>query len=393
VARRPSLIKVKSKKFKKSKSEQYLINHKAFGDEPTYTSKLLTQTQLTNCYNWYNYMCDLKEAKEYLLTYLKNAARFDDVEKLKALPDKFVPTTVAWQARMRSMGATLPESSKEYFDNTLKTVFSDAQRRAGEYQDEPDGDNPKETQKAPQKPSVQDRGAARYDFLACQIEEAIDDFLDNWSTKFSMIEWLKANEVNNATAKRLHDKYNPELLEIENAATTDDNEGYTGYSKSSLKKLYGFFVMLVEDLELHMQNEKKVRKPRVAKPVTADKKLKDFKYLKFANVLNIQSVQPEKLLGAAELWTFNIKYNQLTVFKMEDPQVGLDVYRTAITKFDPKTSKTIKLRANKVDAALKEVLGAGKVALRKMMDTLTGSDQKLQERMNENTILLRVVPR
>lgn len=394
MARRPSLLKVKAKAKKKSRSEQYLINLKAFGDEPVYTSKLLTPLQLTTYYNWYNYMSDAREAKEYLITYLRNTGRDTEAKKVNHIPDKYVPTTIAWIARMRSLGANVPETSREYFETRLQTALLDGQRMAKEGQSEPDGNGHNEKPESSQKPSVQDRVEAKYDFLASQIEEECDKFIETWIDPFSMIDWLKSNDVSNAIAKRLHTKYEPQLLEIENAYTTDDKEGWEDLAKSDkLKKLYGFFVMIVEDLELHMQNEKKVRKTRTPKPITAEKKLKDFKYLKFDNVHNIQSVQPERLLGAAEIWIFNTKYNQLTVFRMDDPQVGLDVHRTAIIKYDPKTSTTKKLKANKVDAALKEVLSAGKVALRKTMETFVGSDQRLQERMNENTIILRVVAR
>jgi hypothetical protein len=214
-----------------------------------------------------------------------------------------------------------------------------------------------------------------------------------------MYDWLQGKEVSAANAKHMHEFYNPQLEEIEEAycgivlkqeADEQIKEGYSGYSKDQLKKLFGFYVMIVEDLEQYMSNSKKERKPRVKKPMSAEKKLKDFKYMEFDNTKKIQSVQPVRILGASELWAFNTKYNQLTVLRATG-STTLDVHRTAIINFDPSQSETKKLKAKDVEAILKQVSDAGKVALRTIMKNARGSTQKLQERMNENTLLLRVV--
>lgn len=386
MANRPSLIKRKKATTKKTRSEQYMINHKAYGDEPVYKSKELTPLQLTASYNWYNYMCDAKEGKEYLSTYLKNTNRLTTLKQVKSIPDKLLPATLCWQARMMSQGAILPPNSLQFFENTLQESILSGQRMASEGQREPEG----KPIKAENKPSQQERLYAQYDHIACQVEEAIDKFLDTWAPGFSMFSFLQANEVSQQIAKNLHDKYNPQLLEIETAYTSD-MEGYEGYSKDKLFKLYGFFIMIVEDIEQFQNNKKKVRKTRTAKPVSTEKKLKNFKYKEFDNVLKIQSEYPSKIIGAAELWTFNTKYNHLTVYRMEDAS-GLDVSRMSIIGFDSATSKTKKIKARKVDEVLRNLQAAGKISLRKFIDEAPGTFQtKLQERVNDSTLLLRVV--
>ena len=201
---------------------------------------------------------------------------------------------------------------------------------------------------------------------------------------------MTANEVSQQHAKSMHDKYNPELEEIEQAFH-GQIEGYEGYTKEHLQVLYGFFVMLVEDIEQFMANKKKTRKPRKTKAISTEKLLKDFKYKEFDNTFKIQSVYPSEVIGAMELWTFNVKYNQLSVFRAKSATTGLKVHRTAIAEFDENNSFTKKLRANQVELALKDLQSAGKVQLRKLLDNYKGSDQKLQQRMNDNTLLVRVV--
>jgi hypothetical protein len=398
MARRPSLIKIKKKK---SRTEQFVTNNKKTSPEPTYTSFELSKIEHTKALGWYNYWCDLKEAKEYLKTYLKNTGRDADLKRLRDVPDKWFNTTACWNARIISRGGKLPEASMEFFEDRLKQMLNRDYTKAGKMDV---GDEEVAVVKPKIVLTVQDRMKIILNDQICEIEEEIDKFGNgledaNYTSSFKMYEWLQGKEVSSVNAKRMHDFYNPQLEEIEEAyegivqrkeIEEQLKEGYASYGKQRLTKLFGFYVMIVEDLEQYMSNNKKERKPRTKKPVSAEKKLKDFKHMSFDNTRKIQSIQPVRILGASELWTFNTKYNQLTVFRTTDPS-GLDVHRTAITNFDPITSKTKKLKAKDVDAILKNVSEAGKVALRNIMKDARGSDQRLQERMNENTLLIRAV--
>jgi hypothetical protein len=386
MARRAALIKIKAKSQKKSKTEQWLVNRKYCGDEPTFTSKILDRGKHNHCFSWYSYMCDRREAHEYLIEYLKNVGRDTEANQVKNIPDKWLPTTICWTARMWSRGAVLPESSREFFEKRLKETLTRDYNKS----DKMEVESSEELIVKRVDKTVYDRMSVLLEALICEIEEKIDEFITTWKPGFMMYDWLQSKQVPGVQAKRMFDFFNPQLLEIEDYFEGRLSEGYEGYSKDELKKLFGFYVMIVEDLEKYSNNSKKVRKPRAKKPITAEKKLKDFKYQKFDNVKKIQSIQPENIFGSSELWVFSTKYNQLTVFRTTDPS-GLDVYRTSIRNFDPITSHTKKLKSKDVDNILREVQNAGKVSLRNILKNARGSDQKLQERINENTILVRVV--
>lgn len=391
MARRPALIKIKAKAQKKTKSEQYIINLKGFGPERPYTSKELSGAELSWRYTWYNNMCDMKEAKSYLITYLKNVGRDEDVKKFRDVPDKWVHLTVCWIARIISEGGQISEQTRAFFNDRLDVMLSRDYSKKDAITEIADNEEAPAPKTAKPTLSIQDRMKVQAENLICELEEAVDKFITDWQPGFKMYDWLQGKEVSAVNAKRIHEFYNPQLLEIEEAYEGNEEllEGYKAYGKTNLKKLFGFYVMLVEDCELYMDNSKKVRKPRKTKPMTTEKKFKDFKHQEFDNIRKIQSVQPVRILGATELWTFSTKYNQLTVFRAKSGT--LDVHRTAITNFDPAQSKTRKLKANTVQAVLNEVLNGGKVSLRNLMANTKGSDQKLQERMNENTLLLRVL--
>ena len=57
--------------------------------------------------------------------------------------------------------------------------------------------------------------------------------------------------------------------------------------------------------------------------------------------------------------------------------------------FDEKTSVTKKIR--KPDLVLKEVVGGGKISLRKLMDTIKCVPKTATGRINSDTILLRAI--
>jgi hypothetical protein len=128
--------------------------------------------------------------------------------------------------------------------------------------------------------------------------------------------------------------------------------------------------------------------PRKPRAISVEKKLKNFKFQKEDNTFKIASVNPEKVIGAQELWTFNTKYKTLTVFRALD-RGGLQVKGTSIINYDEATSVT-KRTGRKPEVYVDKVLNGGKIVLRKLMDELK-NDAPLAYRINENTILLKVV--
>ena len=145
---------------------------------------------------------------------------------------------------------------------------------------------------------------------------------------------------------------------------------------------------LVEDAEKYGSVTKKTRTPRKPRAVSVEKKLKHLKYQKEDNTLKIASINPEKILGAQELWTFNTKYKVVTVFRAID-RGGLQINRSSITGFDEKASES-KGCGRKPEIVLDKLQNGGKIVLKKLMSELK-TDKPLQVRINENTILMKVM--
>lgn len=376
MARRPALIKRKPKTIRVTKSEAYIVNKKHLGDEPVFTAPL-TKMDYMNALNWYNYMCTNSEAKEYIVDYLKNIGKVVEAKKFKSVPDSLVPTTVAWICRMLSKGYKLPTETKEYIDSRINDSYKYI----------------KETEEEDSKPvvSIQDRMKERSHDILGEIEGMIDDYIHQ-NVEFSLYEWLQANSIPAAYATNIINKLSPvlgELIEAYDGKDEQLKEGYRQYKKPDLKKLISFYNTLIEDAERYSSNTKKVRTARKPRTVSVEKKIKNLKFQKEDATLKIVSVSPEKIIGAMELWTYNTKYKVFTRLVALD-RGGLQVKGTSITNYDEHNSISRSVGRKAPDEFLKRVLEGGKIVLRKILDDLK-TEKPLAYRINENTILLRVV--
>ncbi len=299
MARRPALIKRKPKATRVSKSQEYLVNKKHLGDEPVFT-KPLTRIEYIHSLNWYNYMSTSSEAKDYIVTYLKNLGRVAEAKKVKSIPDNLIPTTVAWCCRLLSRGFVLPVVDiQSYIDERIKQSYK--------YVQEIKEETPKNVV------SIQDRIKERASFIVGEIEGLIDDYIyDN--VEFSLYEWLQANSIPATYATSIISKFSPvldELLETYEGNCEQLKEGYRHLKKAEIKKLIEFYNTLIEDAERYSSNTKKVRTARKPRTVSVEKKIKNLKYQKEDQTYKIASVSPERIIGAQELWTFNTKYKNI----------------------------------------------------------------------------------
>lgn len=372
---RRMIVKVRKPKTTTTRTEQYVINKKYLGDEPTFT-KPLTKIDYINALNWYSYMCDVGDAKEYISEYLTNLGRINDAKRIKSIPDLWIPTTVAWICRLLTKGFKLPTECSGYIGERIGVILNYS------VEEKEEDDTP--------KVSVQDRMREKARDIIGEVEGLIDDYLEN-SESFSFYNWLSENSIPPIYVSRIIDKLTPvldELLEAYEGKDEQLKEGYRRFKKTDLKKIISFYEGMIEDANKYSGVAKKTRKPRKRKTISMEKKLKTFKWQREDSTYKIASVAPEKIIGASELWTFNTKYKTLTVLRSLD-RAGLQVKGTSITNYDEKTSIS-RSTGRKTEEILKRAVEGGKIVLRKLMDEIK-TEKPLAYRTNENTILLRII--
>jgi hypothetical protein len=129
-----------------------------------------------------------------------------------------------------------------------------------------------------------------------------------------------------------------------------------------------------------------VRKPRKTKPKSADKVVSKLKFQKESNELKIVSIDPTKIVGAKELWTFNTKYNVLAHYWSEQ---GLSVKGTTLQGVDDGRSRQKKLR--KPMDVLPSITGSTSKAAERAFEALKTKEANPNGRINEFTVILRAV--
>jgi hypothetical protein len=245
------------------------------------------------------------------------------------------------------------------------------------------------------QPSIQERlreAAAR---MTEEIEDALESFSQDPEAfdpkAFKLLNLLRGKQAKAAHARVIKDFYNrqhDELVEAGQGKCEQLKEAYSHLSKANMKKITQFYSEILSACDMLMQEAKVNRAPRKTKAKPVEKIIGKMKFLKQDDKLKLVSINPADIIGAKELWVFNIKTRKIGKYVAAE-YLELSVKGTSITGFDENGSVQKTLR--KPEEQLKEFKAAGKVQLRKFLEDIKAVDIKLNGRINEDTILLKVV--
>ena len=246
------------------------------------------------------------------------------------------------------------------------------------------------------QPTIQERVRDAAYSMTDELEDAIEAFQsdpEKFDPKaFKILNLLKGRQVKAAHARIIKTLYARDLAELEELASGDADEqlreGYAHLSRKQVKNLIAFYQEIHAACDMLAQEAKVNRAPRAKKSVPKEKLIAKLKYKKTDEPLKLVSINPVDLIGAQELWVFNTKTRKLGKYVADSIQGPLSVKGTSIIGFDEHQSVQKTLR--KPDEKLKEFKAASKVQLRKFLDSINATDTKMNGRLNEETILLRV---
>jgi len=258
-----------------------------------------------------------------------------------------------------------------------------------------DSDTVVEVKKDVYVPSIQERVREVSLGMTEEIEAAIEAFQTDPETfdpkAFKVLNLLKAKQAKAAHARIIRDFYARDLTELLELASgkADEQlkEGYSHRSKKQIKSFIAFLQEIESACNMLMQEAKVNKKPRAKKIVSKDKIIAKLKYKKSDEPLKLVSINPADIIGAQELWIFNSKTRKLGKYVAAEFQ-ELGIKGTTITGFSEIKSvqKTLRKPAEQIKA-FKE---AGKVVLRKFLEEINAVDTKMNGRINEEIMLLKV---
>lgn len=235
---------------------------------------------------------------------------------------------------------------------------------------------------------------------AYRMTEGIEDAWELWQTdpdKFEPSEHKALNILKVAGAKAPHariirEAYAPQLAEFEELAggKADEQlrEAYSHRSKKTIRKMIEFLKDVESACVMLAEEAKVTRKPRARKALSKEKIIAKLKYKKTDDALKLVSVNPADIIGSKELWVFNVKTRKLGKYVAAEYS-ELNIKGTSITNYDENLSVQKTLR--KPTEQLKEFKNAGKVQLRKFLEDIKAIDIKLNGRINQDVVLLKVL--
>lgn len=361
-------IKLKPKPKTKSRAVIKSIDDKHYGPEP------IVIGNFTDALNWYNYMGNDDDARDWFFEYVKKNYTKSDIAFIKKLPKWKISKTLGSVARILMNGNVLPEKNMNYFNDSVKALIEAGKNVQEEVE---------EIAAAKAVVDIQARVRDKANSIITMIEAEIDNVMDGG--QFDMYSFCQKHELNPQILNIVKDYYQPQYDEI----LSNDPEVKEAFGKKQ-KDWIIFWKNFFNDIERFINNKKvvKVRKPREKKAKSAVDLVKNMKFQKEEPSLKIVSVHPAEIIGCQQLWVYNTKYKKLTRYDAVGPS-GLQVKGTTLIGYDAETSASKGLR--KPDVAIQSLLGAGRVALRKFMDELKTVASKPNGRINSDTILLRVV--
>jgi hypothetical protein len=244
-------------------------------------------------------------------------------------------------------------------------------------------------------PSIQERTRDAALLMTEEIEDAYESYQadpENFDPKaFKMLNLLKGKGAKAAHARIIRDFYAGDLAELNELASGQGDEqlkeGYKHRTRKQIKNFIAFLQEIESACNMLMQEAKVNKKPRKTKAVSKDKLVAKLKFKKTDEPLKLVSVNPADIIGAQELWVFNSKTRKLGKYVAEEFK-ELGVKGTTITGFSE--MKSVQKTLRKPVEQLAAFKAAGKVVLRKFLEDINAVDTKMNGRLNEETLLLKV---
>ena len=347
---------------------------------------------------YYNYFYSVKDLKKYFVEWLRKHEGKDSeyhhldkttIDYYAKTKDGLTPFTACAIIKAHTQGMPLRDRHVEYLLATVKKVIQLQEELAED--EEPVKADIKAAKIEVKAPTIQDRMNAIADKHQLHFLELEDQLFAGKTVDPKAYEYLLAKSVAPATLARIlapFERSRAEFLAAKTSKDEDTVDAYAHLKTADYKRLEAFYTALFDGFAQYGQVKRATKKASVRKPPQKDKLVAKLKYLKNDTTLKLVSVSPVDIIGAQVLWVYNVKTRKLGRYVAEEMGGALNVKGTTITGYNDikSTQKTIR----KPEVQLKEFMSASKVELRKFLENIKTTEVKLNGRINEDTILLKV---
>ena len=215
----------------------------------------------------------------------------------------------------------------------------------------------------------------------------IEDMIDSGEVK--VYDYITTKSLSKSNLQTIIDYYTPILEELVSVKGTKDiqlKEGYRNQNTKTIGVLVAIYQSIIDDCQKVIHNKKIVRKPRAKKTISMEKRIEKVQYLPKFDPYQIVSIAPSAIIGSSEVWLYNVRYKTITRLVSDEK---LDIKGTTVINYNESLSIK-KTTGRKSKTIVETVVKAGKVKLKKIMDSIDGITSEATGRINKDTLILRV---
>ena len=191
--------------------------------------------------------------------------------------------------------------------------------------------------------------------------------------------------------KRLNHYYHTSYEDMKGALAGDDYliEAYSNYDRDQMKVALAMYKAIKA---VKHDDSAKGRfgnhGPRKHKQKPPEQIVKKLLFMEKDPETGISSLKPEQLVGAAELWIYNVKTRKLGCYYAKSG-AGLSAKGTKILNYDEKRSTTKTIRKPKLQ--ITEFIGKSPTEMHRYWDAIRAVPQEIAPRTSRETIILRAI--
>lgn len=340
-------------------------------EEPKFDGTM-TSIQMVNTLNWYHQNKENKDAQKYIQEYAKKNKIAGSVNTSKSY------LTLGWLCRLSMNGNDIGADGEKYIKVQMTKVMEKEKPAVEKVVDTP-------------TISIQDRMREKVAEIAGELEGAIDDYITSDFKDAKQPMSIMHDKAKGMHATKLIEQFKKRRMEFDEVLNTNEKElreGYSNFTKPQLKKLIAYCDTIITDAMKISGEAKQNRKPRKRKMKTPEQLIAKMNWCKKSDEYKLESIPAKQIIGAMQLWVFNVKTRKLGVYHAEDGG-GFSVKGSTLVNFSE--GKSICKTVRKPEEHLTNVQKYGKVALRNLISNISTKESTLTGRINEDTILLRVL--
>jgi hypothetical protein len=345
------------------------------------------ESQISKFLNHYGYAYGKKELKKHIAKWMQSTGDWDakDPARVIAGPDGWFPGTLGRLGKAWSDGWVFNSKEVEYMQSEIRKYLNKCDNASTAVVTSP------AKQTGMPELTIQDRIKLKINEHIGHFEEQQDLLATKSKVDPKAFNYLKKENVPQNMLKGIADPFIERLEEWKEAkaGTCEDlKEGYSHWQAKDYKKYFEFVEAILADIDAYSKTKKAVKVARVKKAPNKQKQVAKMKYAKDNTTYKIASVDPVTVIGATELYVFNVKTRKLGKYVADSHMGVLGVKGTTIVGYDTNLSTQKTLR--KPERQLPEFTGSSKAAKRKFLDGIKSVEIALNGRINSDTILLHV---